>query len=171
MRTSVPVTPIVSLREITASTVRAVTDLSVAPKQDDYVASNAVSIAQAHFHPEAWIRAVCAGADLVGFVMVRDETLLKPELPRPTLSLWRFMIDHRFQKFGYGRKALALVVDYARSRPGIESMQTSYVEGPNEPREFYLSFGFHPTGEIKSNGEVCLTLEFASIDRDAHSHD
>ena len=151
----------VSLREITAATVRAVTDLRVTPVQEAYVASNAVSIAQAHFHPEAWIRAVCAGANPVGFVMVRDETLLKSGVRRANLSLWRFMIDHRFQGSGYGRKALALVVAYARSRPGIESIQTSYVAGPHGPRDFYLASGFRHTGEVKPNGEVCLTLELS----------
>ena len=39
----------VSLREVTASTVRSVTDLRVAPEQEGYVASNAVSIAQTYW--------------------------------------------------------------------------------------------------------------------------
>lgn len=169
MPTLTPLALDVSLQEITASTVRAVTDLRVAPEQEAYVASNAVSIAQAHFHPEAWIRAVYAGADLVGFVMVRDETLLKSAAPLPNLSLWRFMIDHRFQKSGYGHMALDLVVSYARSRPGIESIQTSYVDGPNGPRNFYLAYGFRPTGEVKPNGEVCLTLELTPVEGEPHT--
>ncbi len=38
----------VRLKEITAATVRAITDLAVKPEQERYVASNAVSIAQAY---------------------------------------------------------------------------------------------------------------------------
>lgn len=151
----------VSLQEITASTVREVTDLRVAPEQEGYVASNAVSIAQAYFHREAWFRSIYAGTNLVGFVMLRDRTLLPAEPPQSEISLWRFMIDHRYQRFGYGRQALALAVAHARSRPGIRTLETSYVVGPHGPKDFYLAFGFRHTGQIKPSGEVCLTLDLA----------
>jgi diamine N-acetyltransferase len=61
----------VTLREITRETLSGVLDLRVAPEQERFVASNAVSIAQAHFHPEhAWFRAVQAADVPVGFVML-----------------------------------------------------------------------------------------------------
>jgi diamine N-acetyltransferase len=135
--------------------------LRVAGEQEGYVASNAVSIAQAFFHREAWFRSIYAGTTLVGFVMLRDRTLLTIEARQAELSLWRFMIDYKYQKSGYGRQALALVLAHARSRPGITSIQTSYVVGPHGPKDFYLALGFRHTGEIKPNGEVCLTLELA----------
>jgi diamine N-acetyltransferase len=156
---AVPTNAHVSLRDVTASTVRAVTALQVAPEQEGYVASNAVSIAQAYFHPEAWFRAIHAEELLVGFVMLRDHTLLSPGLAHPDLSLWRFMIDHRFQKCGLGRRALSLVVAHARERPGVTAIHTSYVVGPYGPAAFYLSFGFRHTGEVKPNGEVALVFE------------
>ena len=110
----------VSLREISASTVRAVTDLRVAPEQEGYVASNAVSIAQAYFHrEEAWFRSIHAEDLLIGFVMLRDATLLTPPPVPAQLSLWRFMIDRRYQGVGFGRKALELVVEHARTRPEL----------------------------------------------------
>ena len=56
----------VTLREITAETVRAICNLDVAPEQRGYVAPNAVSIAQAHFQPRAWFRAVYAAETPVG---------------------------------------------------------------------------------------------------------
>ncbi len=93
--------------------------------------------------------------------MLRDSTLLTPAPAPAQLSLWRFMIDRRFQKAGLGRKALALVVAYARTRPGVTAIHTSYVVGPHGPMEFYLSFGFRHTGEVKPNGEVALVLELA----------
>jgi diamine N-acetyltransferase len=152
-------TSAVSLREVTASTVRAIADLRVSPEQEGYVASNAVSIAQAYFHPEAWFRCIHAGTDPVGFVMLRDGTLLMPPQSPPQLSLWRFMIDRRYQGLGFGRRALELVVAHARTRPGIHFIHSSYVVGPHGPLEFYLSFGFRHTGEVKPNGEVAIALE------------
>ena len=160
MATDLADATVVTLRQVTAESVRAVTSLRVSVEQEGYVASNAVSIAQAYFHKEAWFRSVCAGDDLVGFVMLRDNTLLDSGKRSSEISLWRFMIDHRHQKLGFGRRALQLVLTHARSRPGVTSIQTSYVVGPDGPRGFYLAFGFRHTDEVKPNGEVCLTLDF-----------
>ena len=65
-------TSVVTLREITKSTVRTVSLLDVAPGQEGLVAPNAFSIAQAHFHPEAWFRAIYADETPIGFAMLED---------------------------------------------------------------------------------------------------
>ena len=51
------VTATVELREITKDSLAAVLDLAVEPEQEQYVATNARSIAEAHFEPHAWFRA------------------------------------------------------------------------------------------------------------------
>jgi len=63
------------LREITADTVLAVLRLAFAEDQKSFVATNAVSLAQALFAPEAWYRAIYLGDQPVGFVMLEDQTL------------------------------------------------------------------------------------------------
>jgi len=73
----------VSLREITAETVRTITQLSVAPDQNQFVAPNAVSLAQALFAPEAWYRAIYLGEEPVGFVMLEDQSLRQPMPENP----------------------------------------------------------------------------------------
>lgn len=76
----------VELREITQDSLRAVLDLAVEPEQEPYVATNARSIAEGHFEPRSWFRAIYAGDDPVGFVMAfRD--------PPKEFWVWRFMID------------------------------------------------------------------------------
>ena len=70
------------------------------------------------------------------------------------------MVAHEYQKLGYGREALSLLVSHARSRPGVTSIERSYVPGPHSPKDFYLAFGFRHTGEVKASGEVCLSLGF-----------
>ena len=69
---------IVSLREITAGTVRAINRLDVKPEQRGQVARNSESLAQALFTPEAWYRAIYADDEPVGFVMLHDESLRAP---------------------------------------------------------------------------------------------
>ncbi len=150
----------VSLREITAETVRAVVKLSVAEGQKGFVASNAVSLAQALFAPEAWYRAIYCEEELVGFVMLEDESLGKHPPERPGVGVWRFMIDAKFQGQGIGRAALLQVIDQVRSRGIFETLELSYVPGPGCPEPFYLGIGFRHTGRL-DEGEVVLELPLA----------
>jgi diamine N-acetyltransferase len=132
----------VSLREVTAETVRAICLLQVAEHQKSIVAPNAQSIAQAYFHREnAWFRAIYAGEEPVGFVMLWDE----PEKAR--YFLWRFMIDARYQRLGYGSRALELVIDHIKTRPGATHMTVTYDKIPAGPEGFYRRRGFVETGE------------------------
>ena len=150
--------PRVTLQEVTAQSVRSITKLKVAHEQLPYVASNAESIAQAYFHPEAWFRAICVDDTPVGFVMLEDPTLLPDWLGLAQVGLWRFMIDRQHQRRGVGRAALRLVADHVRSRPGGQTtLRTSCVSGPHSPIAFYEKFGFRRTGEF-DDGEAILEL-------------
>ena len=145
----------ITLREITRETVHSVTKLSVAENQQGFVAPNAVSLAEALFSDEAWYRAVYDNEELVGFVMLSDESLKKAPPAEPNIGLWRLMIDQRYQRRGIGREVMRLVLEYVRSRPGIHYFYTSYVPGPGGPGPFYLGLGFEPNGEVE-DGEVVL---------------
>jgi diamine N-acetyltransferase len=143
----------VELREITSETVRQVTALAVAPDQEGYVASNAISIAEAYFEPKAWFRAIAAGDELVGFAMVyRDATVGE-------FYVWRFMIDARHQGHGYGRRAVELLVEEARG-DGAERVTLSVVPGDRSAIEFYKRLGFVETGEIHGQ-EIELALQLS----------
>lgn len=139
----------VELREITQDSLGAVLDLAVEPEQEQYVATNARSIAEAHFEPRAWFRAVYADDDPVGFVMAfRD--------PPSDFWVWRFMIDAGHQGKGYGRRALELLVGEAR-RDGAEEIKLSYHPGEHSPHAFYTRFGFVDTGEVEEE-EIVMRL-------------
>ena len=148
---------VVTLREITADTVRTICTLRVAPAQEQLVAPNALSIAQAHFEPAAWFRAIYAGDTPVGFAMLLDPTrAVKPEDP-DTCHLWRFMIAEQYQHQGHGGAALTLLIDHARSLPGTRKFSLSFVPDAAGPRDFYARFGFRETGEV-DHGEVVMEL-------------
>ncbi len=147
----------VSLREITAETVRAVCALTVDEAQQRFVAANAVSLAQALFAPEAWFRAIAVSDAPVGFVMLRDSTLAAAPRDPPAIDLWRFMVDARWQGRGIGRAALRQVVELLRARRVFGVLRTSYVAGPGCAEPFYRGLGFRPTGEVH-DGETVMAL-------------
>lgn len=132
---------LVTLREINAETVRTICRLEVREDQKHCVAPNAHSISQAYFEPKAWFRAIYADETPVGFVMIYDD----PD--EPVYFLWRFMIDARFQKLGFGKRAMDLILEHVRSRPGAKEMKLSCHPGEDGPEFFYQNYGFTRTGE------------------------
>ena len=90
--------------------------LRVAKEQEDFVASNAVSLAQAYDCHADGKYAQCFGLydgeTPVGFAMIghdSEDYENIPEVYAHSYCLWRFMIDQRYQKRGYGRDAMASV--------------------------------------------------------------
>ena len=147
----------ISLQVITADTVRQVTKLSVREDQKHFVASNAVSLAEALFAPEAWYRAIYVGEELAGFVMLYDESLLSPPPQNPEIGVWRFMIDAKFQGKGIGKAALLQVIQHVRAKGIFTKLELSYVLGPGCPEDFYRGLGFRPNGKVHE-GEIVLEL-------------
>jgi diamine N-acetyltransferase len=146
----------VTLREITAQTVSAVIKLAVTEYQNRFVASNAASLAQALFAPEAWYRAIYLHEELVGFVMLADECLLNPPPQKPSVAIWRFMVDAKHQRQGIGRAAMLLVIAHVRNK-GFNKLKLSHVPEEGGPEPLYRSLGFRPTGEV-ADGEVVMEL-------------
>ena len=147
----------VTLREITADTVRSICGLSVRPEQQGLVAPNAVSLAQALFSKEAWYRAIYVGDSPAGFVMLYDETLREAPPENPQVFLWRFMVDADHQKRGVGRDALTQVIAHVRAKGRFSKLETSYVPAEGCAAPFYLGLGFRDTGRVEE-GEVVLEL-------------
>lgn len=149
--TSVTRDATVTLREITEETVNSILKLRVAATQEGFVANNAVSLAQAHFSKYAWFRAIYADETPVGFILLYDNA------EEPTYYLWRFMVDERFQRMGFGRKAIGLLVDYVKTRPNATELRLSYVPKEGGPKVFYESLGFVHTGK-EHDGELEMQL-------------
>jgi diamine N-acetyltransferase len=144
---------VVTLREVTADSLDQILGLKVNAEQEQFVANNAVSIAEAYFEEKAWFRAIYADETPVGFLMLYDD----PD--SPTYYLWRFMIDARYQGSGFGRRALELLIEHVRTRPNATELTLSYVPADGSPQPFYAGLGFIDTGEIHDGENVMrLTL-------------
>ncbi|MFK4489834.1 GNAT family N-acetyltransferase [Bradyrhizobium sp. USDA 336] len=141
---------VITLREITAATVRVICALDIKEDQKRFVAPNALSIAQAYFERGATFRAVYADEVPVGFVM------WKPTDEAEVAYLWRFMIDRNHQKMGHAKQAITQLINLLRDA-GYRRIQTSVVLGDGGPLDFYRSIGFVETDATLANGERVLT--------------
>lgn len=137
-----------TLKEISSETVRQICDLEVGDSQREFVAPNAVSIAQAYFCKEAWFRAIYHGDTPVGFTMLHED----PD--KPEYYLWRFMIDKHHQGKGYGKEAMDLIIKHVKEKPNATELLLSCDPGEEGPENFYRKLGFEPTGEFMRSEKV-----------------
>jgi diamine N-acetyltransferase len=157
---------VVTLRRITEENRPAVLALRVAPGQERFVSSVGESLEEAARHPHAkpWHRAVYAGDEPVGFVMVSwDVEPQPPEIIGPWF-LWKLLIDERHQGRGYGAEVVRQVADLVRAE-GASELLTSYVLDDGGPAGFYRRLGFVPTGELDDSGEVVMRLALSGPPR------
>ena len=122
----------ITLREISADTVRSICDLLVTEVQNNYVAPNATSIAEAYYSDDAWFRARYADETPVGFAMLE----IRPE--KAHYYLWRFMIDARYQRSGFGSRAMQLLMEHVKVQPGATKLLT----GDDSPQGFMKTLDF-----------------------------
>jgi GNAT superfamily N-acetyltransferase len=131
--------------------------LRTTPAQERFVSTVAHSLREAenHLNENPWLRAVCAGEQPVGFVMVAWDFVPEPPNTDGPFVLWKLLIDHEHQGKGYGRRTVEQVIDLIRADGG-EKPITSDVEGEGNPFGFYAKLGFVPRGDFDPDGEIML---------------
>lgn len=152
----------VKLVEITDENRDVVLALRVGPEQARFVGSVRGALQEAVEGPHAnpWYRAVYAGDEAVGFVMLSWNVEPRPPQIIGPWFLWKLLIDERQQGRGYGSEVVRQVVELVRAE-GATELLTSYVDAPGGPAGFYERLGFVPTGDLDENGEIVVSLVLA----------
>ncbi len=156
--------PDIHFKRITAQTVIPICKLSetLSTAQRKMVSDNALSIAQAHFSDNAWMRAIYADDMPIGFVLLHTGSDYDDGIDCPGIFLWRFMIAGPYQGKGYGRLAMRRLLAQLQAQ-GIPELYTSCGLGEASPEGFYKQLGFVPTGEMYGD-EIELKLHFTQAD-------
>lgn len=141
------------LRAITEQNYQKILDLSTGAGQEEFVARNVRSLAQAWvFRDRARPYALYEGEEPVGFIMFDWQ----PE--KKWVEIWRLMIDHRFQGKGYGRAAVQKALEFLRESGLFDKVQINYVEENQGAKHLYRSMGFQETGAMEGN-EVVMEMD------------
>ena len=125
-----------------------VLSLSVSEEQKRFIATNARSLEQAAETPFAEAFVIRADGAAVGFALLVFEDEYEDDLDR--YWLWRFMIDERYQRRGYGRAALCEIIRLFESR-GAKNVRLSTKPDNTRALSLYRSAGFLENGQ--KNGE------------------
>lgn len=132
------------LRSITSENWRDAVFLSTDPKHlcpidEEWIASNAFSLVQAAYEPQWICRLIVADDKPVGFAFYG----LDDGVP----CLCRYMIDAREQGKGYGKAALALVVEEMRRQFDSQEIWVTIEKKNERALHLYESFGFQDSGK------------------------
>lgn len=134
----------VELREINRDNLEDILNLKVCEYQKAFVSSTAYSLAQAWVYQKtAFPFAVYAEEIPVGFVMLGYYE------SRNQYTLWKFLIDGRYQNKGYGRKALQLAIGYLAENFNAHEIYTGVSLKNEIAKHLYASVGFTATGLVE----------------------
>lgn len=145
-------------REVTYTNLDQLLRLNVRADQEHLVAPNSVTIAEANYMPNSWLRGLWLLDEPIGLMAMINIDANHPEIdehiPGKVAYLWRLMIDAQHQGYGHGRNAIAIAFDQARKwrRPTLY-LSVSRDKGNAMP--FYRRFGFKQAGGA-TDGELLL---------------
>ena len=140
------------LREITPQNFKECISLKVASAQENFVASNLMSVAQSKIYPTYNIFAVYAEDEMVGFTMFGLDT------DDNKYYLGRLMIDEKHQGKGYGKAAVLEVIERLKQVKDCNEIFLSFVAENAGAERLYRSVGFERTGENNDYGEIIMRL-------------
>lgn len=156
----------IRLEKIDSENVWKIVKLRVSEEQEDFVASNAESLIEAYLtlseHGQVLPFGIYADDVPVGFLMIgydgADCTDAPLRIAPGNYSLWRFMIDERYQRRGYGRAALTEALSLIRSFPfgEAEYCYLSYEAENETAKRLYAEFGFEENGETDGDELVAV---------------
>ena len=156
----------IRLERINGKNVWDILELKVSNEQENFVASNAISIIEAYAaitgNGYAYPFGIYKNDTAIGFVMIGfdkdDYWDDAPQIAIGNYNIWRLMIDKRFQNKGYGKEALRMALDFIKSLPcgKAEYCWLSYEPENDIARHLYQSFGFVETGDREGKELVAV---------------
>jgi len=142
--------------------------LSVHPEQEDFVASNSYSLAEAYDENKAYAEkghgniavpyAVYENNVMVGFVMYGyfppgdedDDEDEEYDMDEHYYYVWRLFVDKNHQGRGIGREVVRQVMDEIKTKPYGEATYcyVSYVPSNIASKTTFKSYGFEEDGRV-----------------------
>lgn len=137
--------------------------LRVSDSQKNFVAPAVGILARAYAYRACDARALAIYADekMVGLAMIRD----LDEEPA-CYELQQFMIDEKYQRRGYGRQALRMILEQLRRDNQYDCVEVCVRQDDLAALHLYESEGFLNTGYTDPNAADCKNLMF-DLNKDA----
>ncbi|MHA1212244.1 MAG: GNAT family N-acetyltransferase [Candidatus Heimdallarchaeota archaeon] len=139
---------VITIKEITADNWYEAVKLKVKKDQENFVASNASSIAQSKFQTYLECYGIYSDEQMIGFSALGTN----PE--DGTHWIVRHMIDESFQGQGYGKSGLKAVIDFMKQKLSAKAIFLDVVEDNEIATKLYVKAGFELTDKKHGNSPI-----------------
>jgi len=143
----------IKLHKIDRDNFHHVLELSVFDEQNDFIANNCYSLAQAKVQPECVPLAIYNDDELVGFIMYCMD------YDDNEYWIYRIMIDRKHQKKGYGKLAMLQVLEILQQDKEHSKIYISFKPENEGARRLYESLAFTPDGRV-IDGEIVYFFNY-----------
>lgn len=135
--------------EVTEKNWRSVAALNVAKDQQQFIESNAFSLAESLYEKNGTSVGLYDGEALVGYAMYGWYWE-----KRKSVWLDRFMIDEHYQGKGYAKRFLRILIQFLHDEFECKIIYLSLHPDNKLAMRLYESFGFRLNGDIDDEGPV-----------------
>lgn len=141
----------INLKPINKENIDEIIVLKVGKQQEGFVSTVAESLAQAVVYKDtAFPFAIYEDETPVGFIMLGYYE------KKHYYTLWKLLIDEKYQNKGYGQAALKLGIEYLKDNFKADRVFVGVVPDNKAAKRLYSSFGFVETGVIEDGMiEMC----------------
>ena len=142
----------VELREITKENYEEILSLQVSKEQRGFVPTVTEALAQAWVYRDtAYPFAVYANGEPVGFIMLGYYE------EKEQYTVWKFLIDEKHQRKGYGKEALRAAIEWLQQTFRVTEVFLGCAHENHAAEKLYASVGFIRTGfETETGFEMRL---------------
>ena len=174
----------IHLEKVNWDNYKEVLKLKVTKEQEEYVADNDTSLIHAFLAMSdgepVYAFAIYNDDKVVGFIQMGydddwsgeeheswlNSSVYKKWEGKKYYFIWRFMIDKKYQKKGYGKEALIKAIEFLRTKPSgdAEYITLSYERTNEVAKKLYASLGFYEPEEFapfyEDNDEIIAICKF-----------
>ncbi|MGH1541046.1 MAG: GNAT family N-acetyltransferase [Arenicella sp.] len=144
----------VNLVDVVRENFNDVIELELEKSQQQFLPSNLLSIAESRFSPACYLRAICLGDTVVGFL---EYEFGEGEQDKDDCTIWRFMIDRKHQNTGIGKTALGILLEEIKSYERCRYVDVYYSPKNRIAKKLYAAYGFKEVGD-RDDGTVIAVV-------------
>ena len=145
------------LVELTRDNFSEVIELELYDSQKKYSESNLYIIAESKFSPSCQHSAIYLSDKVVGFL---EYEYGESDIDKDYCTIWRFMIDKKYQGSGIGKAAFGLLLKTIKSHGRCNLVDIYYEPENIVAKKLYASYGFREVGE-RDDGTVIAEMNLS----------
>lgn len=146
------------LKAIDETNFYEVINLEVKKEQAKFITSNVQSLAECYLYRnnnDVFPYAICINDSVIGFLLLYSDD------EESSMTIWRIMIDKKYQQKGYGKMAMIKAEELIKEKNKYKLLYTSCSVNNINAKKLYLSLNFQEQKHNEYN-EIVLVKSISN---------